>query len=231
MLCVSLIPLKLVALTVFLADSWKREHPGSLNHLSLSLTYHSKRRVAIWLDQCQRHPCVDPASLTMEELIAYYSIRGFAVQDIRLLLRYIHGHAIRYLVVHTCSQQVATSTDLCLYSVYNRFSIIICMLLATNFLVWPITFSKRQLIRIRKQLGVNTRRNESELSNIIEAIQVIYSCCYMYMLSRNIMALSFFQSLGWLLNFLLLNMWLATSCPHLYWHSYCTAVIALTAMQ
>jgi len=56
-------------------------------------------------------PAFDPASLTKEELIAYYSIRGFAVQDIRLLLRYIHGHAIRYLVVHTC------------------------MLLATNFLV------------------------------------------------------------------------------------------------
>ena len=102
-----------------------------------------------------------------------------------------------------------------------------------NFLVWPIIFSKRQLIRIRKQLGVNTRRNESELSNIIEANSGnILLLLHVHALKKY-NGIVFFPVARLVAKFFVLNKWLATSCPsvltQLLHYGYCTNRNAITA--
>ena len=100
-------------------------------------------------------PACFPLHFSIDELVVYYSLRGFPLSDIIHLLDNAHWHRIRY----SHSITLVYSEKQC-FNYYN----------------------KRHLIRLRKKLGVSRSiRNESPIGKIITAIEVrmgeIYTIC------------------------------------------------------
>lgn len=95
---------------------------------------------------------MDGSPLLRDELIAYYSLRDVPVSDMKCILQ---TDSWLYRKVRVSGE---SHRRMICYSVS-------CPL-----------YSKRQLIRLRKKIGVSRNRSESSMSDIFDAIQIaIYS--------------------------------------------------------
>ena len=80
--------------------SEKKKHVQDLGHDSTydTCAYKTKRYKTLGLVMAEPEipPVLQPSSLTRDELIVYYSLRGLRISQIQMFLREIHGYDIRY---------------------------------------------------------------------------------------------------------------------------------------